>query len=392
VIVRQTLALFLDAYREMNARKLFWVSLVLSGIVVAAFAMVGLSDRGITLLWFEFRSNFNARLISPDMFYKYVYGVYGVGWWLNWIGVALALVTTGGIFPEFIAGGSVDLYLSKPVSRVRLFLTKYVSGLLFAALQVAVFSAACFVCVGVRTGSWDVKFFLAIPVTVLVFSYLSAVCVLLGVLTRSTVAATLLTLLFWMLAFAIRTTVGGLTTAEVAGRIERRAYEAKHANLDRQIATLEQRVAAGEAPAKASLETVRRQRVDSEARRVASEPARENVDTAVAVFRAIYAGLPKPADTGGLLVRWMNVDTTSVDEEQLRKIDERNAAAAAARDSMMLGGLRDRTDVGLRDSEVLREATRVMRGNSTGWVIGTSLVFEAVVLGLACWVFCRRDY
>ena len=115
------------------------------------------------------------------------------------------------------------------------------------------------------------------------------------------------------------------------------------------------------------------------------------METAVAVFRAIYAGLPKPSDTGGLLVRWMNVDTTSVDEEQLRKIDERNAAAAAARASM-LGGLRDRTDVGLRDSEVLRESARVLRGNSTGWVIGTSLGFEAVVLGLACWVFCRRDY
>jgi hypothetical protein len=117
-----------------------------------------------------------------------------------------------------------------------------------------------------------------------------------------------------------------------------------------------------------------------------SEPARENVETALGIFRAVYAGLPKPADTGNLLVRWLNVDTTSVDEEQLKQVDAR----ASARD--VLGGFRDRTEVGLRDSEVIRESARVLRGNSTGWVIGTSLAFEAAVLGLACWVFCRRDY
>ena len=26
------------------------------------------------------------------------------------------------------------------------------------------------------------------------------------------------------------------------------------------------------------------------------------------------------------------------------------------------------------------------------WIIGTSLGFEAVILGIACWIFCRRDF
>jgi hypothetical protein len=32
------------------------------------------------------------------------------------------------------------------------------------------------------------------------------------------------------------------------------------------------------------------------------------------------------------------------------------------------------------------------RGRSAWWVVGTSLLFEAFVLSLAAWIFCRRDY
>ena len=31
-------------------------------------------------------------------------------------------------------------------------------------------------------------------------------------------------------------------------------------------------------------------------------------------------------------------------------------------------------------------------GRSTLWIIGSSLLFEAAVLGVAAWIFCRRDY
>ena len=34
----QTLALLVDAYRELNARKMFWISLIISGVVIARTA------------------------------------------------------------------------------------------------------------------------------------------------------------------------------------------------------------------------------------------------------------------------------------------------------------------------------------------------------------------
>jgi hypothetical protein len=40
----------------------------------------------------------------------------------------------------------------------------------------------------------------------------------------------------------------------------------------------------------------------------------------------------------------------------------------------------------------VRQIDRTMRARPISWVIGTSLAFEAVVLLLAAWVFCRRDF
>ena len=44
----QTFALLLDSYRELNAKKLFWIVLALSGLVVVLFASLGLSGGAVT--------------------------------------------------------------------------------------------------------------------------------------------------------------------------------------------------------------------------------------------------------------------------------------------------------------------------------------------------------
>ena len=44
------------------------------------------------------------------------------------------------------------------------------------------------------------------------------------------------------------------------------------------------------------------------------------------------------------------------------------------------------------EAEVQREMLEELRSRSVWWVVGTSLAFEAVVLLIAAWIFCRRDY
>ncbi|OYU99224.1 MAG: hypothetical protein CFE26_26050, partial [Verrucomicrobiales bacterium VVV1] len=44
------------------------------------------------------------------------------------------------------------------------------------------------------------------------------------------------------------------------------------------------------------------------------------------------------------------------------------------------------------DDEVSGRIKKASTRNSVGYVIGTSLLFEALMLGWAASIFCRRDY
>ena len=194
----QTCAIFLEAYRSLNSKKLFWLVLILSGLVALLFACVGINQHGLKILFWQFDNEIlNSNQIPADQFYKGLFLQIGIGTWLSWIASILALISTAGIFPDLMTAGSIDLFVSKPIGRLRLFFTEYLAGLLFAALQVTIFTAACFLVIGLRGGVWEPGLFLAVPIVVCFFSYLFSVCVFLGVATRSTIAALLLTLLFW---------------------------------------------------------------------------------------------------------------------------------------------------------------------------------------------------
>ncbi len=45
------LAMLLDAYRELNAKKLFWITLGLSGMVVLFFGSIGFDEQGMSMLF-----------------------------------------------------------------------------------------------------------------------------------------------------------------------------------------------------------------------------------------------------------------------------------------------------------------------------------------------------
>lgn len=382
----QTLAIFTDAYRELNSKKMFWITMILSGIVVLAFAAVGINEKGITLFGAEFQSVFNTGIISRAMFYKMMFSSLAVAWWLNFFGIILALVSTGGMIPDFIAGGSVDLYLSKPISRMRLFLTKYASGLLFAALQVLVFSASCFFVIGLRAHAWEWRVFLAVPVVVLVFSYLYCVCALLGMLTRSTVASLLLTILFWFIIFGIDAAEQTVLMARIAGGMEEEGYRYRFAQIDQRLTTYQKRIAAGETQIESELTQERETRTKLEEKKRKTDPGRRNVATAHKVLHAVKAVLPKTGETNILLTRWLNVDESAITDARMERREKRRA------ENGWFSAFKDPTDVRLDDPQVVREFSATLTERPVRWVIGTSLAFEAVVLGLAGWIFCRRDY
>jgi hypothetical protein len=414
----QTLALLLDAYRELNARKLFWISLIISCVIIGAFALIGVDDKKLYLL------SMDLPMPASRFWYKQIFSLFVIGIWISWGAVILALVSTAGIFPDLIAGGSIDLYLSKPISRLRLFLTKYMGGLLFVLLQTSVFALGCYLAFGLRSGQWIGSIFLIIPLTTLMFSYVFAVCVLLGVLTRSTVAALLIAVVVWLL-FAIATRAEqSIFQLRTSMNEQVRVYERQAKEAEEEIASLktnktitnafgirERRAAQRRDTATANAEQARK--------------GAGKLTTAHRIAAAVVAVMPKTNETIAILDRriFSEADFQSMRKQMMGEADTADDPQVVARHSNGRGGRPPNASASTttspttgpttnpadaqgpspeqlaewkqeREAQIeADEATlRAARSRSIPWMLSTSLAFEFVVLAWAAWVFCRRDY
>lgn len=381
----QTRALFIDAYRELSSKKLFWLALFISLLVVAALACLGVNAKGITVLWWDFEHPiFNSKLISPGQYYKFVFAEFGVPIWLGWGATILALVSTGGLFPDFIASGSIELMLAKPISRLRLFLTKYLAGLLFTALQVGVFTTACFLVFGIRGNAWEPSIFWTIPLVVLFYSYLFSICVLFGILTKSTITSILLTMLLWFFFFLLNSADGFIMMLKVnnqinqeqtISRIERQTKGAR--DMWVKVNTTDDGTAPDREPTPEEIEKV--SSVLPSTRKDLEEAQKNavNIKTAERIVVTAKTILPKTSETIAYLKRKLG---PLVPDNQLDAED------------MPEGGGFGRNVSRKQQAEMGRRLELEIKGRTTAWVLGTSIAFELAVLLLAARIFTRRDY
>ena len=385
-MITQTLAIFHDAYRELNAKKMFWIVLILSGLVVVIFAAVG-TDKG-NLTFFGWNVPIPIGVERAEL-YRLIFSALAIPYWLTFVATILALISTSSIFPDFISGGSIDLYLSKPVSRLRLFATKYAAGLLFAALQVFVFSLASFLVIGIRGGAWEPRVFLAVPLVVIFFSYLFCVSTLVGVVTRSTVAAILLTILAWFFMWAVGAGELGLLTFRTAAERQQKSVEPQIKVVEGIIASIEKLPPERQAERAEQLAHLRAQR--DELRDQVSSRAVRNLGIAHDIVYGLKTVLPKTSDTTDLLSRWLLSEKTLVGDVPEEQADPDDLVVVTAPSTRPGNRPRPRRDEPISEADV-QQVAKTLNARPATWVIGTSLGFEFVVLALAAWVFCRRDY
>jgi len=384
-VIRQTWAIFVDAYRELNAKKLFWFVLGLSALFVSAIACVGINERGVSVLWWNIEAPmFNSKIITKSLFYRYWF--FGVGFkvWLTWAATILALVSTAGIFPDFISGGTIELSLSKPIGRLRLFLTKYFSGLLFVTLQVAIFATGAFLVLRMRGESWVPAIFLSIPLVLAFFSYLYAFCVLIGMLTRSTIASLLLTILVWLLIFLVHLSETGIVLSlKVRSDQSVAIREVDLQKREADLGLLKAREAPTDpAEAKKLSDSIATAEKTIQTRRPKLEAAKktqQNLTTLHAILYATKTFMPKTSETMALLGRAL------LSEEELSRMEPPGGG-----NDFEFGDTE--RDLRVNARSVQREVERLQRKRSVAWVLGTSLLFEVGILGIAAWIFCKRDF
>jgi hypothetical protein len=336
---------------------------------------VGINENGLTVLHWElgsFDGVLTSKLVPPAMLYKQIFVNLGVGTWLSWGAVILALVSTAGLIPDMIASGAIETTLSKPISRTRLLLSKFVGALIFGALQVCVFCIASFLVIGIRGGSWEWAIFLAVPLVVLVNSYLLCVCFLAGLLTRSTIAALIITLLFWFVVFVANTADGVLLS-------QRESTQIRVENVDKGLARDKERLATARPE---QIETLNQSIARRETRKAEAMAELDKYSKWSRLVLLPKAILPKTSETTELLSRKLRKELRRSDAEGQENIfDDGQDATAIGRPP----SFEEQRELNKRVEDAIDK-------RSLWWVLGTSVLFVVGVLTAACVVFQRRDF
>lgn len=433
--MRQTWAIFVDAYRELNSKKLFWISLTISLVVVITLALPTQTERGFSIFGAKLETGpfqlLGSNAISASAFYKFIYSWFGINLWLGWGATILALITTASMIPDLVSSGSIELTLAKPIRRLRLFLTKYAAGLVFVGLQAAVFAIGAILVIGLRSGVWDVRPLLIIPIMVLFFSFLHCISVLTGLLTRSTLMSLLAVLIMWMFFWALASVetvfLGQVTgTEREVTRITEQQKVFKNARdvIDGQIKAATPAGPSASAQAEDVADTAAQPELSPpqpetagppQGRRSANQSTRRVLRAGERMQQMLSAATD--SDLNSLKVRRESV------EAQIRSLDkeltvQQDSLTTSRRWHWWLhltytvfpktGETKDLFQRWVIDKSdwdgFLKMLDEFSDGNGRSdpqealnqrplwWIIGTSLGFEAVILGIACWIFCRRDF
>lgn len=336
----QAYTVLLDSLRMLRASKLFWVSLWISLLVALAYASIGFTATGMSvgfgLADFDF-ALMRKGTRESETFYLLIFTDVIVRFWLGWFSLVLALISTCSIFPQFLQTGSIELALSKPVSRLRLFLLKYLGGLLFVAVQTALFCLVAFIAIGIRLEEWSVSIFWAVPVITFAFSLIYCVGVAIGTLTRSTVFSLLGALLFWAVTLVAQ------WTEDVLYKM---AYVLPEVGLGVNFSSgqMEQ----------------------------AEDDSESGLKKTYAAIQSATTILPKSREC-------------TISLKRLIRFDERSSLLTGVDLGSVFAG--DQVD-----PVVKRAMEKYELRHSWFSIIGTSLIFEILVLAGAATIFLRRDY
>jgi ABC-type transport system involved in multi-copper enzyme maturation permease subunit len=204
----QLWAIFTDTFRSLRTRGLFWIILSISLTLGLTYASLGCYEQGWSLLFGMVKIPSDHLRVGTDwersLLLNCLHGL--LDWWCMFFASVLALFATSTIFPDTMQPGAIDLLLSKPLSRFKLFMGKYIAGLWFVALQTFILVAICFLslCWRVHTAYWHL--FWSVGLVVLIFSFIFCVSTLLGIFTRSSITALLWSILFWFVLWAVQKT------------------------------------------------------------------------------------------------------------------------------------------------------------------------------------------
>ena len=145
----------------------------------------------------------------------------GFSGFLFLVGTFLALFATAHLVPRLQEKGTIDLYLSRPVGRVPLLLSRYAGGLLLAAANLVYLIGTMWLLIVWKTRVLHPRFLLSGAVILFTIAVLMAFAFLVGVVTSSTGVSLMATygVFFFSAILVAHDKISAAVSTETAARI-----------------------------------------------------------------------------------------------------------------------------------------------------------------------------
>lgn len=202
-------ALLLDAFHQVVDNKIFRALMLLVGFFVLASFLIGFREQQIevlfgtwTLTYSELFGFFGSEIpVGVDVQGTAIQAIQAglVEGLCGSLGMTVCLAATAFFVPRLLEKGAADIVFAKPVSRWALLFSRYIAGLLFVGLLSGMLIGGVWLGILVASGYGDPGFLWGILTLLYLFSMLHAFSLAVGVFTRSTVAALLVSVLFFFL-------------------------------------------------------------------------------------------------------------------------------------------------------------------------------------------------
>ncbi|MCA9126722.1 MAG: ABC transporter permease [Planctomycetales bacterium] len=122
---------------------------------------------------------------------------------LGVLAVFVAIIVTSPMIPDTFRSGSLHLLLSKPISRVWLYLAKFFGSCIFVLLNITFVLIGLYFIAGLRFEIWNAGLITCIPLLMFVFIIFYSVSALVGLLWGNAIVCVVSCMIFWLFCFAL---------------------------------------------------------------------------------------------------------------------------------------------------------------------------------------------
>lgn len=171
-------------FRESLAKRTFMAFLGISTLVCLLFIFALNLDivNGMESYISIFGQEVNERIYLDELVYNIEAGIAAV---LFTAGIFMALFATSSLIPSFLDKGSIDLMISKPLSRFQILMGRYLGAVAIVAFNIFYLVIFSWLILSIKTGIWNWGFLLSGVMIVLAFAILFALMTFLGIIVRS---------------------------------------------------------------------------------------------------------------------------------------------------------------------------------------------------------------